>query len=75
MKRIEIAGNESGLMEGACEVFACAQINAYFAANRAIHLCQERCRNLNIFYSPQKRRCCKACKISRNAAPKCDYEV
>ena len=47
-QNVEIINHQRGLMESADQIFPGARIHTGFAADRAVHHCQQRCWNLDM---------------------------
>src|SRR5579864_6646333 len=73
-ERVQVAQDKPGLVKGAYKILAGLEVNSDFAADRTVHLCQERCRDLNKRDSAKVSCRNETGEISDHTAPKGDDE-
>ena len=72
---VNVAQHQTGLAEGACQVFPGGKVNGSLAAYRGIHRRQQGGGDLDEADAPQEAGSSKACQISHHAAPQGDNEI
>ena len=70
-----IGQHQCGLMKGPNQVFSLRRIDAGLSPNGAVHLCQERGRNLHKTYSSAQHRGGKSRQIANHATAKGNHHV
>ena len=65
-----ISQHKTWLVKGTSKVFALCSVYASLAANRTVHLCQKRCRNLHKPHATAHDRCGEPNQISNHPAAK-----
>ena len=74
-QKLRIDKHSLRLIERACEIFSCLEVNSHLAADAAVNLRQKRGRNLHEGHAAHKACSSKAAKVTDNAAAQRQHNV